>query len=174
MDGSEPNEPSGVTAVHWLPPYPRVAHLVAGWETSEGLIIGPHKVRALPDWPLIRKGKLDGESVPMWIEEEIVQVVLRFGGGPTDRSGHLGLLVWIAQRSDYLRSLLGNRAALYAECPLLTRLMPYDELPGRLVCATQSRIPPSSHRIGHHHFHQSGERVRRCGRRVEGFRHGPR
>lgn len=116
------------------PPYPRVAHLVAGRGTRDDVVLGPADRRELLGGPVVLEEKLDGANVALWIEEGVVQVALRSGVGAADRAGQLGpLRAWVAERSDDLRSLLVDGIALYGEWMLLTHSVAYDELPAYLV-----------------------------------------
>lgn len=116
------------------PPYPRVAHLVAGRGTRDDLVLGPGEVDELLAEPVVVEEKLDGASVVVWVEDGRLDCALRSGPGAMDRAGQLGpLRAWLAGHDHALRQVLDGGAALYAEWLLLTHSVAYDRLPGYLV-----------------------------------------
>lgn len=116
------------------PPYPRVAHLVAGRGTSDDVDADQASIAALLASDLIVEEKLDGANVVVWPEAHRLDCALRSGPGATDRAGQLGpLRGWVAEHSDALRSLLGEDTALYAEWLLLAHSIKYDRLPAYLI-----------------------------------------
>ncbi len=116
------------------PPYPRVAHLVAGRGTSDDVDADRASIDALLAGELVVEEKLDGANVVVWPDDHRLECALRSGPDATDRAGQLGpLRGWVAENSDALRSLLGDDTALYAEWLLLTHSVRYDRLPAYLI-----------------------------------------
>ncbi len=116
------------------PAYPRIAHLAPGRGTRDDLVLDPDDAAALLAQPVLVEEKLDGANVVLWLDDGRVECALRSGVGAADRAGQLGpLRAWTAERSDALRQLLGDGAALYAEWLLVTHTIAYDRLPAHLV-----------------------------------------
>lgn len=116
------------------PPYPRIAHLVAGRGTRDDLELSDARVAALLGRPVVVEEKLDGANVVIWADGGRINCALRSGVGGQDRAGQLGpLRAWLGARIPALQSLLSDGRALYAEWLLLTHTVAYDALPSHLV-----------------------------------------
>lgn len=116
------------------PPYPRVAHLVAGRGTRDDLERSPGEVTDFLAQPVVVEEKVDGANVVIWMEDSQVTCALRSGPGAMDRAGQLGpLRAWLAQHDEALRKVVPDGVALYAEWLLLTHSVAYDRLPAYLV-----------------------------------------
>jgi hypothetical protein len=116
------------------PPYPRIAHLVAGRGTGDDVDTDRASIDALLAGDVLVEEKLDGANVVVWPNGHQLDCALRSGPGAADRAGQLGpMRGWVAEHSDALRALLGDGAALYAEWLLLTHSVTYDRLPAYLV-----------------------------------------
>jgi len=116
------------------PPYPRVAHLIAGRGTSDDVEADPASISALLAGEIVVEEKLDGANVVVWPDGSRLDCALRSGPGATDRARQLGpLRAWVAEHADALRGLLGGDTALYGEWLLLTHSVAYDRLPAYLV-----------------------------------------
>jgi hypothetical protein len=116
------------------PPYPRLAHLVAGRGTGDDLVLPSDEVTALLSVPVWVEEKLDGANVVVWLEGRRVECALRAGPGAMDRAGQLGpLRAWLAHHDEAVRCLLADGAAVYAEWLLVTHAVACDRLPAYLV-----------------------------------------
>lgn len=116
------------------PPYPRIAHLVAGRGTADDVQMDPAAIGAFLAGEVVVEEKLDGANVVVWPDGPRLDCALRSGPGGADRARQLGpLRKWIAEHADALRTLLGGDTALYAEWLLLTHSIAYDRLPAYLV-----------------------------------------
>jgi hypothetical protein len=116
------------------PPYPRIAHLVAGRGTGDDRVLEPGQLRELLAKRLMVEEKLDGANVVLWSAHHRVECSLRSGPGAMDRAGQLGRLrAWIAERTDALRGLLADGRVLYAEWLYLTHTVRYTSLPDYFI-----------------------------------------
>lgn len=116
------------------PPYPRIAHLVAGRGTADDVDVDPAAIDALLAGEVVVEEKLDGANVVVWPDGPRLDCALRSGPGSADRARQLGpLRKWVAEHAVALRTLLGDDTALSAEWLLLTHSIAYDRLPAYLV-----------------------------------------
>lgn len=116
------------------PPFPRMAHLVAGRGTDDDLDLGPAEAAALLAEPVVVEEKLDGANVAVWMEDGRIECALRSGVGAMDRAGQLGpLRAWLAGHDEAVRAVAGPGVSVYAEWLLLTHSVAYDRLPAYLV-----------------------------------------
>ncbi|MPY92866.1 MAG: hypothetical protein GEV08_07285 [Acidimicrobiia bacterium] len=117
------------------PPYPRIAHVLAGRGSRDDLVLSAAEVASLWSRPLLVEEKLDGATVVLWREGGRLECALRSGPGGQDRARQLGpLRAWLAPRSAALGPVLAEGAsAVYAEWLLLTHSVHYDRLSDYLV-----------------------------------------
>ena len=123
------------------PPYPRIAHLVAGRGTTDDRVLAIAHLRELMAKDVVVEEKLDGANVVLWMTNHRIECSLRSGLDAMDRAGQLGpLRAWVAERTSFLRDLLADGFILYAEWLYLTHTVHYTSLPGYLI-ALDLRLP---------------------------------
>jgi atypical dual specificity phosphatase len=138
------------------PPYPRIAHLVAGRGTGDDRVLETGQLRELLAKRVVVEEKLDGANMVLWSAHHRVECSLRSGPGAMDRAGQLGRLrAWIAERTDALRGLLADGSVLYVEWLYLTHAVRYTSLPDSFVALDLRRANGS--------FLTPDERTQECG-----------